>query len=166
MSLRSLCPLAIAIATVGMSPLAHSTTPEEMKVAVEAVFTVTTRNLMGSVKSPGTVLVLQQEGIRIGKPSLIMRPAAIKDGQLASVGGGGGILDGNAGITLKKGDRVHLYTVKNTAKNVGFIIGTVETHQVTENGNTKSMPFVTGVGFNYDAGLERSEERRVGKECW
>lgn len=146
------CALPILFLGLG-APVAWSATAAEVKAAVEAQFTVTTRTMMGSVKAPGTVLVVQQDGIRGTKPSAFMKPSIIRGGKLTSVGGGGVILGGNKGHSLKAGERVLLYGVKAVAESVVLLIATVETFDVVDQGSTVSVPFEAAVGFQYDGGV-------------
>jgi hypothetical protein len=154
--------LVILLLAVSLSaPESQAATPTQVKEAVEARYQVTTRSAFGRVKEPGTVLLVQKEGIRADKPKALMRPSIIRDGELVTVGGGRVVLGGNTGHSLSVDERVLLYGVKSAKKYVALVIATTETFKTIENGSTVATPFEAAVSFRYEEGLASVSTEQV-----
>lgn len=121
----------------------------DLEQAITERYQLTTRSKVGRILEPGTVLVIQQEGLKADKPKPFMRPTVIEQGTISKTGGG--FLTAG-GRSLSPGDRVYLYDarVKNNA--IDLIIATVETYDVVEKGTTQSTPYQTALRFAFDSG--------------
>jgi len=121
---------------------------ENLEQQLQSKFVVTKRSAMGSVKTPGSVLVVQIEGLRVDRPKAVMTATTIQDGKVAKMGGGG-FLEGTAGKALKRGDRLYLYSIGVKDDAINLLVATVDTFDVTDHGTTTSTPYTGAVHFAF-----------------
>lgn len=133
-------PLAIAVA-------AAADWRSNLEETIQERYVVTTRSKLGRVLQPGTVLVIQQEGLKADKPKAVMRPTVIESGMITKTGGG---LLFSGGRALSPGDRVYLYDVRVKERGIDIIIGTLETYDVADRGTTESTPYQAALHFAFD----------------
>jgi hypothetical protein len=117
--------------------------------SLKARYEITTRDWLGKVKKPGTVLVVAQDGIQADEPSALMKPTLIKDGKITK-SGGGEIVTGWGGRSLKHGEKVYVYDVRVHDEYVLLIIATVNTIDVVKRGKTKAVAQEASVSFRLD----------------
>jgi hypothetical protein len=139
---------------------AFATTGEEVLAALEAKVKITHMNSWTqSISQPGTILVVQKQGLALGDLGSLNKKTVILNGELVSAGGGsmGGALFGNGstGHQLKPGDKVYLYEDHPNPKRDGiwFKILSVDTYDVQDHGQTKQKRGDLLVDFYYDKPL-------------
>jgi hypothetical protein len=121
----------------------------------------------GSIGSPGTPLVVQQDGIVLGERGNLNKKTVIKNGEMISAGGGvmgGGLFGGgDSGHALKRGDKVYLYEIHPNAKKDGvwFKIMGVDTYDTVKNGKTVQQHGDLLVEFYYDKPLAEMTSAEV-----
>ena len=141
--------------------LVFSASKQEIGVAIESKYELTKRSTFsGQVKKPGTVLYVSQSGLQANKPSALLKPTIIKNGEIDQAGGGS-IIPGSAGKLLKVGDQMYLYSYKVGKDAVTFLSGTVDSHDMEVNGTTKMQPYQLAVRFEYDGGLAAVETKQI-----
>ena len=118
-----------------------------LEEAIQERYVVTTRSKLGRILQPGTVLVIQQEGLKADKPKAVMRPTVIESGSVTKTGGG---LLFSGGRALSPGDRVYLYDVRVKERGIDLIIGTLDTYDVSDRGTTESTPYQAALHFAFD----------------
>ena len=120
----------------------------ELLGGLKSHYQITTRNWLGKIQQPGTVLVVQQDGLQADRPKAVMKPTIIQDGVIAKTGAGGIIL-GQGGRSLKKGDRVQVYDIRVKDNYVLLLIGTVDTIDTEQNGSTSSANQEAALSFTF-----------------
>lgn len=118
-----------------------------LEEAIQERHAVTTRSKLGRILQPGTVLVIQQEGLKADKPKAVMRPTVIDSGIITKTGGG---LFVSGGRALSPGDRVYLYDVRVKERGIDLIIGTLDTYDVSDRGTTESTPYQAALHFAFE----------------
>ena len=134
----------------------HAISPDSLKIAITNHFKLTTRSFFGRIKVPGTVLVLQKEGLRADPAQGIMVPSVIKDGHLVRVGS-----DFGYGHSLKVGEQLYLYRVNVNKDHVILLIATVETFDIIKEGTTHSQPYELAVSFQYENGIDNLSAEQI-----
>lgn len=139
--------LAVTAAFMQITGAVAADWKSNLEDALKSQYVLTTRSKLGRILEPGTVLVIQQEGIKADKPKAMMRPTVIESGSISKTGGG---LLFSGGRALPKGDRVHLYDLRVKDKGVDLIIGTVKTYDVSKRGTTESTPYEAALHFAFE----------------
>src|SRR6516165_908703 len=134
-----------------LAGISFAVTQEEMKATIEARYKVTKPGFLGNVEEPGSVLIVQKEGLKAGRSSKAFKPNVIAKGQITATGGGDVPLGGNVDDNLKTGDRLYLYGVRAGDDYVELSIFTVKTFVVT--GTRGPTPLQASVRFQYDGGM-------------
>lgn len=116
---------------------------------LKAHYEITTRNWLGKIQKPGTVLIVVQDGIQADKPNALMKPTIIQDGKITK-SGGGDIIAGWGARSLKRGEKVYVYDIRVKDDYVLFLIATVTTIDVVEKGGTKATVQESAVSFRLD----------------
>jgi len=149
----SLVALVGLLSFVGCVTTQQSSQQSEWKnallVSLQKHYQITTRNWLGKIKEAGTVLAIQQDGFLADFASLAMTATEILDGKIVSTGGGGLIL-GTGARSLKKGERVHIYDIRVKDAYVLFLVGTVETFDHIESGETKADVIEAAIMFRFE----------------
>ncbi len=150
-------PAAIAVALVtlfGASSVAAAGDDwkENLAAALKSRYVITTRSWTGHVERPGTVLVIQKEGLRADRPKVAMKPTVIRNGTIEGTGGGGLVL-GLGGRALKTGDHVYIFDIRVKDDAVVMIIGTVDTVDVVARGSTRASIQEAALSFAYDPAI-------------
>ena len=140
----------------------HAATPEEIRAAIEAKFTLTQRSKWtGKVTQAGTVAVIQKAGTNADPETrLAMQPVIIKHGAIEHAGGGM-LMGGDTGLSLKPGDKVYLYDVRVSDDNVTILYGTVDSIELTERGSTRREYYKGALRFQYDGGVAALQPQRI-----
>lgn len=141
---------AVLVVTSVFLPITGATAADwksGLEEAIEARYVLTTRSKLGRVLEPGTVLVIQREGIKADRPKAVMRPTVIESGSITKKGGG---LLFSGGRALSPGDRVYLYEVRVKKKGIDLILGTLDTYDVSNRGTTESTPYQAALHFAFD----------------
>ena len=125
--------------------------------SLKSHYEITTRDFMGKVKKPGIILTVVQDGIQTDEPKVLMKHTTIQDGKITK-GGGGSILTGMGGRSLKQGDRVYVYDVRVHDDDVTLIIATVNTIDVVQRGKTKSTVQEAALLFHLENGVSATPE--------
>lgn len=149
----------LVLLAIAFSQPIGAATPEEIRQEILSKFTITTRSAVGRVQNPGSVLVVQKEGIRADPPRTMMKPSKIRDGELVEVGGGS--FFGNSGHSLAIGQRLHLYRLDVKEKYVLLLLATAETHSLQQGGGTESVPLEAAVSFRYEKGIANVTTEQV-----
>ncbi len=136
---------------VSMQAFAQTGWKAELKAALTAKYAITERNWMGEIKKPGTIILVQKDGLKTDRPQVMMKPTIIKDGELAS-SGAGGLVTGIGGRSLKQGDRLYIVDIRVDDEYVLLLIQSVNTIDQVENGNTKSVKQQAAVSFAFEKG--------------
>lgn len=154
--------LAVVALSVVLSPTCVAASPDEIKAALEARFKLTTRSkLTARVTTPGSVMVIQKSGINADpQTKLAMKPVIIEGGEVKTAGGGG-VLGGESGRALAKGDRVYVYELRVASDNVQLIYGTVGTYDFVKDGSTKSFAYKGALAFRYPDGVANTPAQQI-----
>jgi hypothetical protein len=153
-----LLSLALPLVPVGMSFAAGG---GEIQSAVESRYRMTSNDLLGSIKEAGTVLVVQKEGLKAGRPVKLFNPNVVIDGRVATAGGGELPLRSDFDGYLKPGDRLYLYGVRTGNDYVDLVIFTVKSYSVSGSGTRGPVPLQANVRFRYDGGLAAVSSQQV-----
>lgn len=150
---------------------------DTLKAKLKEVYTITqTQSDLSGITKPGTVLVVQREGIR---GDLVTDESTsstkVKDGQVRQPGGRFGFFEkfgsaiGNnrkhASLYFKLGERVYVRQIDVEDKEIRFLVFTCEPQQVIIEGTTHNTRFKALVWFefpkNYLAGADFSNVKAV-----
>jgi hypothetical protein len=142
--------LVLVLVLVGMSFAAGG---DEIKSAVESRYRMTSNDFLGNVKEMGTVLVVQKEGLKAGRPMTLFKPNVVSNGRVVTAGGGDLPLRSDFDGYLKAGDRLYLYGVRTGGDYVELSIYTVKSFSVSGSGTRGPAPLQANVRFLYDGGL-------------
>ncbi len=158
------CRICLALGLLLFQLLAGTSfavTREEVKAAVETRYKVTKIGFLGNVDEQGSVLIVQKEGLKAGRPSKAFKPNVIVKGQITSTGGGDVPLGSNVDGNLKTGDRLYLYGVRTGDGYVELTLFTAKTFVVTGSGTRGPIPLEASVRFLYDGGLAAVTAQQV-----
>ena len=133
----------------------------EITAAIENRYRVTTLDILGNLKEVGSVLVIQQEGLKADLPKTLFRPNVIEDRQVTASGGGDLPLRGTFDGRLKPGDRLYLRGVKAGDDYVELAIFTVKSFVVPGSGTRGPTPLQASTRFRYDRGLDKVGVQQV-----
>jgi hypothetical protein len=128
---------------------------DALAAALKSRYVVTTRSWTGHVERPGTVLVIQKEGLMADRPKVAMKPTVIRNGTIEGTGGGGLVL-GLGGRALKTGDHVYVFDIRVKDDAVIMIIATVDTVDVATRGSTRASTQEAALSFAYDPAALRT----------
>lgn len=162
--MRNLSLLLLA-ACVVTAQTTLAATPDEIRAALAAKFELTQRSkFTGRVTKPGTVLVIQRPGINADpETKLIMKPVLINRDKVEGAGGGS-LVGGESGRTLKPGDRVYVYELRPGSDDVVLIYGTVDSYDVVADGGTRSMSYKGSLAFQYPEGTKAVDAARIADD--
>ncbi|HCE69219.1 MAG: hypothetical protein A2X82_00720 [Geobacteraceae bacterium GWC2_55_20] len=136
-------------------------TRDEIKSALEARYRYTVPGFFGDFKAIGSVLVVQEEGLRQHRPSALFKQNVIAGGRITASGGSALTLGGNLDGSLKVGDRLYLYGISSGDDYVELNLFTVKTFVVTGSGTRGPTPLQATTRFRYDGGLAGVSSRQV-----
>jgi hypothetical protein len=153
-----------SLAFLGLQLLLPSTnsfavTRDEITSALEARYRYTVPGFFGDFKAIGSVLVVQQDGLRDDRPAALFKPNVISGGRITAAGGGGLPLGRDLDGSLKGGDRLYLYGVTSGEDYVELNLFTVKTFVIT--GTRGPTPLQASTRFRYDGGLAGVSSRQV-----
>lgn len=131
----------------------YAVSGDEIKSAVVSRYRVTTNDLLGNLKEPGTILVVQKPGLKADRPFKLFNSNLVVNRQVASVGGGSLALRGDFDGYLKAGDRLYLYGVRTGENYVELELFTAKSFSVSGSGLRGPVPLQANTRFRYDAGL-------------
>ena len=106
----------------------------EITAAVENRYRITTLDILGSLKEVGSVLVVQQEGLKADLPKTLFRPNVIENRRVVTAGGGDLPLRGTFDGHLQPGDRLYLQGIKAGDDYVELAVFTVKSFVVPGSG--------------------------------
>jgi hypothetical protein len=153
--------LALLLVPVGMS---FAVGGGEIKAAVESRYRLTSNDFLGNVKEMGTVLVVQKEGLKAGRPVALFKPNLVRSGRVVTAGGGELPLRSDFDGFLKAGDRLYLYGVRTGNDYVELSIYTVKSFSVSGSGTRGPAPLQANVRLLYDGGLAAVGSQQVLEE--
>jgi len=144
------------IAGLAASSVALGVTGDEVLTALQSKVTLTQVNSWtGNIAAPGTMLVVQKDGLVAADPKTFAKIIRIKNGELVS-SGGSTLFGGSSGHDIKPGDKVYLYEFAPRSGHEGFMVKTmtVATYDVVKRGSTTSQHGVSTIEFTFDGGLD------------
>ena len=154
---------AFAVIFMFATGAAFAATGEEVLAALETKIKIAHVNFMsGNISAPGTVLVVQKDGLALGKRGGLNKKTVIKNGELVSAGGGT-MFGGSSGRQLKPGDKVYLYEDRVNANKDGLtlrILG-VDTYDAVDKGHTTQERGDLLIEFYYDKPLAQIDTAAV-----
>jgi hypothetical protein len=152
----------LALGCLVVARTASGASQDEIRAAIQGKFALTERSkFTARVTKPGSVLVIQKAGINADPSTkLAMKPVVIRNGQI-EIAGGGNVLGGSSGRTLKPGERVYLYDVRTGDNNVILIYGTVDSYEVSVKGSTTSQYYKGALSFQYEGGLGTVDTKQI-----
>jgi hypothetical protein len=133
----------------------------EITAAVENRYRITTLDFLGNLKEVGSVLVMQQEGLKADRPKTIFRPNIVENRRVVTAGGGELPLPANVDGHLKPGDRLYLQGVKTGDDYLELALFTVKSFVVPGSGTRGPTPLQATTRFRYDGGLDKVDVRQV-----
>ncbi len=151
-----------AVLLIMIGAQAKAATPDQIRTAIMSKFTLTQRSMMtGKVTKPGTIAIIQKAGINADPQSkLAMRAVVIKNGEIDHAGGGN-LLGGDSGLTLKPGQQIYLYQIGVEEDSVTLLYGTVDSVDLMVNGSTRREYYKGALKFKYDGGLAAVQPSQV-----
>jgi hypothetical protein len=101
------------------------------------------------ITEPGTILVIQKEGISGDLSSdMSFLNNKVRDGQVAQAGGFGAMMqDKKTSRTLKVGDKVYVFKIKVKDDHVRYFIITGDTYDVNVHGSTRQTRYKALLSF-------------------
>lgn len=119
------------------------------------------------ITRPGTVLVIQKEGIYAGRSNDLGMPPTTKvvDGNLEQPHGlGYALMATKENQSLKAGEKVYVVGISVRNKEVRFLVVTCDTAEVNVNGNSQETRYAANVAFEFSQGfLETADASSVEK---
>lgn len=150
-SRQSLLAIIVGLAIPGF---AFAVTGDEVLAALQKKYTLTKVNSWtGNIASPGTMLVVQREGLVAADPKAFAKLTKIKNGELVS-SGGSVLLGGASGHDIKSGEKVYFYDFSPQRNGFFVKVMTVATYDVVSRGTSSSQHGVSTIEFNFDGGLD------------
>lgn len=106
---------------------------------------------INNVTEPGTVLVVQKEGIVADRSHAFGTfVTKVKDGQPVAPGGAGGFFSRSSSRVLNKGNRVYLYDVAIRDDAILLSLLTCEMYDIQQNGKTEHTRLKSSVRFEFE----------------
>jgi hypothetical protein len=133
----------------------------DITAAVESRYRITTLDFLGNIKEVGSVLVVQQEGLKADRPKTLFRPNIVENRLVVTAGGGELPLPANVDGQLKPGGRLYLQGIKAGDDYVELALFTVKSFLVPGSGTRGPTPLQATTMFLYDGGLGKVSVRQV-----
>lgn len=109
-------------------------------------YQITTRNFLGKIQKPGTVLVIMKDGLQADEPKAMMKPTIIENGEITK-SGAGSVVTGWGGRSLPIGEKAYVYDVRVSEEYVLLMIATIKTTDIIRNQKTKAVPEQAAISF-------------------
>lgn len=145
--------MALSLLLVIPAGTVFAVSGDEIQSVVESRYRLTTNDLLGNLKEPGTILIVQKQGLKADRPFRLFNPNLVVNRQVAAVGGGNLALRGNFDGYLKAGDRLYLYGVRTGENYVELELFTAKSFSVSGSGSRGPVPLQANTRFRYDGGL-------------
>ena len=104
------------------------------------------------IKEPGTVLVVQKEGLSGNKAGEGFSGMDVVDGKITQRGSKFGLIFGSNRRSFKIGDKQYITTVTLKDAEIQFDLVTFDTYDVTTEGTTKAERYTSQVHFKFAEG--------------
>lgn len=151
-----LTPLAFLAIVLLLSTSTESTAAKEerkeLKESLRQTYTLTKTSIDElRVTSPGTILVIQQDGIAGNPSSEVMNTkTVVENGEIRQARGAFAALTAKESTRIfHAGERVYMTHIYIGADNVMFDISSVDTHDVNIKGSTKQVRYNGTVMFRF-----------------
>lgn len=149
LGLRVISATLIAFSLVSSASAGDRSTLEE---ALRAKYELTKTGLdRVRITQPGTVLVIQKEGVSGDLSSdMSFLNNKVRDGQVAQAGGFGAMMqDKKTSRNLKAGDKVYLFKIEAKDDQVRYFIITCDTYDVNVHGSTRQTRYKALLSFEF-----------------
>ena len=148
--ITGLFALSTAVLVLGMITTASGGDRSALEDALKSKYEFTKTGIdRVRITQPGTVLVIQKEGISGDLSSdMSFLNNKVRDGQVAQAGGFGAMMQGKkTSRDLKVGDKVYLFKIEAKDDQVRYFIITCDTYDVNVHGSTRQTRFKALLSF-------------------
>jgi len=148
--ITSLFALSTAVLVLGMVTTASGGDRNALEDALKSKYELTKTGIdRVRITQPGTVLVIQKEGISGDLSSdMSFLNNKVHDGKVAQAGGFGATMQGKkTSRDLKVGDKVYLFKIEAKDDQVRYFIITCDTYDVNVHGSTRQTRYKALLSF-------------------
>ena len=148
--ITGLFALSTAVLVLGMITTASGGDRSALEDALKSKYEFTKTGIdRVRITQPGTVLVIQKEGISGDLSSdMSFLNNKVRDGQVAQAGGFGAMMQGKkTSRDLKVGDKVYLFKIEAKDDQVRYFIITCDTYDVNVHGSTRQTRYKALLSF-------------------
>ena len=148
--ITGLFALSTAVLVLGMVTTASGGDRSALEDALKSKYEFTKTGIdRVRITQPGTVLVIQKEGISGDLSSdMSFLNNKVRDGQVAQAGGFGAMMQGKkTSRDLKVGDKVYLFKIEAKDDQVRYFIITCDTYDVNVHGSTRQTRYKALLSF-------------------